>query len=392
MAQRLCARWRRRGWPLRLRWQRLTGAPGPGDSIEAWARAGRYAALAQMAGEEGAGLVLLAQHRRDQAETLLLQALRGGGPAGLSAMPARTRRHGLVWARPWLDQPREAIEAYLRRHRLRPVEDPSNSDPRLARSRLRLQVWPALLAAFGDAEVALAGAARRAQEANAALAELATLDLAGLVDGEGRLQVMGWRKLSPARQANALRAWWTTQCGRGLPDALLQRLLAEVPASGAARWPAGRGAGCVLYHGCLHYVSSLEPARVDGLRSLVIDLSRPGRWPAPGWGGCFEVSAVGAVGGTSPGLLGAVRLRPRRGAERFQLAPRSLPRSLKKQYQAAGVPEHARAGPLLWIGERLFFAPGLGIDARFRLAEGEPGVTLRWCADPGTSAQHKLLG
>ncbi len=112
-----------------------------------------------MAIEGGVDLVLLGHHRRDQAETLLLQALRGGGVAALSAMPKSVRRDGVTWARPWLEQPREAIEAYLRRHRLRWIDDDSNDDDRFARNRLRRRVWPALADAFTDAEGALAAAA-----------------------------------------------------------------------------------------------------------------------------------------------------------------------------------------------------------------------------------------
>ena len=239
-AQRLCARWRHRGWPVRLLWTRLSGQPAPGDSLEAWARAGRHAAMAAMAAEAGASLLLLAHHRRDQAETFILQALRGGAPAGLSAMPRQIDRAGLVWARPWLDQPRRAIDAYVQRHRLQPVDDPSNADDRLARNRLRLQLWPALEAAFPHAETSLAAAAQRAQEARAALEELAALDLAPLVNADGGLAVAGWRDLSAARQANALRAWWAAHAGHSAPLALVTRLLAEVPAKGVARWPAGR--------------------------------------------------------------------------------------------------------------------------------------------------------
>lgn len=250
-AQRLCARWRRRGWPVRLRWARLAGQPAPGDSIEAWARQGRQLALARLCQEEGAGLLLLAQHQRDQAETFLLQALRGSGPAGLSAMPKSRDRGGLVWARPWLAQPRQAIDAYVQRHHLRPVEDPSNADINLARNRLRILVWPALQGAFAHAETVLAAAATRAQESRAALDELAALDLAPLVDAQGRLDVVGWRLLSPARQANALRAWWQAQTGRGAPQALVTRLLAEVPPLGVGRWPAGGGLGCQLAKGRL---------------------------------------------------------------------------------------------------------------------------------------------
>ncbi len=399
-AQQLCARWQRRNWPVRLRWARLDGAPAPGDSIEAWARRGRHAALDRLAKEEGATLLLLAQHRRDQAETWLLQALRGGGPAGLSAMPTAVVRGGLSWARPWLDQPREAIEHYVRRFRLQAVDDPSNADPAFARNRLRLQVWPALTAAFADAETTLAAAARRAQEAAAALAELAAIDLAPLVDPLGRLQVAGWRRLSAARQANALRAWWAAQAGRGAPQSLVARLLAEVPPCGAARWPAGGEWHCVLYRGCLQRVVQLGQTHRPGAADAALgrsppramDLSRSGCWPVPGWPGAVVVSP--AVG---PGLpaeqLRAVQWRCRSGGEQFQLKPNSLPRSLKKQFQAAGVPEHQRGGPLLWSAAgQLLWVPGLGADARqWALAE-QPALTLRWCPDEALSAPVKAAG
>ena len=387
-AQRLCVRWRARGWPLRLRWTPLSDAPAPGESVEAWARTGRYAALARMAQEEGAGLVLLAQHRRDQAETFLLQALRGGGAAGLSAMPAVFDRMGLRWARPWLAQPREAIEAYVHRHRLRPVEDPSNLDVRMARNRLRLQLWPALQAAFSDAETALASAAQHAQEAHTALLELAALDLATLVDDRGGLLVAGWRQLSSARQANALRVWWLAQAGQGASTALLQRLLAEVPAHGARRWPAGAGVWCVLYRGRLQHV--LPRVQQFGHQASTIDLSKPGRWPAPGWGGCFEVTDC-CCGGVAPALLQSLCMQVRAGGERFQFEPRGVPRSLKKQYQSAKVPEHQRVGPLLWSAGRLLFVPGLGIDARSLAAVGQPQLALRWCPERMSSASTQIL-
>ena len=380
--QALCARWQRRGWPVRLRWGRLTGQPAAGDSVEAWARAGRQALLKRLAHDEGATLLLLAQHRRDQAETVLLQALRGGGPAGLSAMPAGADRQGLYWARPWLAQPREAIEAYVRRHRLKPLEDPSNQDPRWARNRLRLQVWPALLAAFDDAEVALVAVAQRAQEAQAVLAEVALLDLAGLVDAAGGLQVAGWRALSPGRQANALRAWWLAQTGQGMPTALLRRLQAEVLAGGSGSWPAGGDGQCVLYRGRLRcQAGPAAPTTVAAPQpTLTLDLSRPGRCPLPAWGGVIESRAC-IAGGVAADRLRQVILAARSGGERFQSHVKGLPRSLKRQFQAAAVPAQARGGPLLWSGGSLLFVPGLGLDARAWAAAGEPQLQLHWWPD-----------
>lgn len=230
-----------RRWGVACATQRLPGAPARGDSVEAWARRGRYRALAQLARERGIGLVLLAHHRRDQAETFLIQALRGGGAAGLAAMPRLAERDGVAWARPWLDLPRAAIEAYARRHRLAFVDDGSNDDPRFARGRLRATVWPALQAAFPDAEATLARAAARAAVDAAVLSELAASDVAA-VRGDGEsLAVDRWLGLSPARRVNALRAWLGATLPEPVPETLVRRLADELPGCHHAEWPAGSG-------------------------------------------------------------------------------------------------------------------------------------------------------
>ncbi len=221
-----------RRWAVNFAMQRLAGQPGPAESVEAWARRGRYLALAAMAHEAQADLVLLAHHRRDQAETFLLQALRGAGPAGLSAMPRQVLRNGIVWARPWLEMPATAIDAYLRRHRLPFADDPSNADPRYARSRLRTQCMPGLREAFGDAEAMLAAAAARSAEAQSLLSEVAAADLAAACDGAA-LRLLPWRAWSEARRRNALRAWLRERLGRGAPQSLVERLMRELPTTPA---------------------------------------------------------------------------------------------------------------------------------------------------------------
>lgn len=372
--RRLCARWAAAGWPLRLRCHRLVGAPAPGDSLEAWARRGRRAALAAMAVEEGASLLLLAQHRRDQAETVLLQALRGAGPRGLAAMPAVATRDGLVWARPWLDHPREAVDAYIARHRLRPVEDPTNADPRFARGRLRQQVWPALRQAFPEAEACLAEVARRAAEADAVLQEMGAADLALMADASG-LHRARWLGLSAARRTLVLRAWLTQVLPHGAPQALVLRLSAEWPEQPSGRWPARAGWTLVAHRGVLRVSESEAPPGPP----LRVDLSRPGRVEAAGWGGHWQVDLV-AQGGIALAALARAELRPREPAVRFQRAPGTPPRSLKKQYQFAGLSTDQRQGPLVWIDGQLAYVPGLGVDARWLAPSGAPQARLRWHA------------
>lgn len=385
--------WAAEGLPVSLVHERLDGAPGPGDSIEAWARAGRHQALQRLTLAAGADLLLLAHHRRDQAETFLLQAMRGAGVAGLSAMPRTQWRDGVCWVRPWLDRRRESIEAYVAEHGLRFIEDDSNGDARFARNRLRLQAWPALTAEAPGAEAALAQAASWAQEAAELQREIAEEDLARWSDDDGLSQAM-LGTLSPARASNALRAWLHRATGRTAPATLIRRLMAEAPAATVARWPLG-DVELHLYRGGFFVQAPprvRSPARAEALpasllglgvaaavadTAMRIDLTRPGRHPVAAWGGAFDVEPV-TTGGVSLSALSNVELRPREGGEQFQAHAKGLARSLRKCWQTAGIPAVQREGPLIYVDGALLFAPGLGIDARWIAPADEAQMALRW--------------
>jgi tRNA(Ile)-lysidine synthase len=370
-----CARLARRGWPVTFDAQRLAGNPAPGESVEAWAREHRYLALSRMAKAHGASLVLLAHHRLDQAETFLLQALRGAGLAGLSGMPRSAIRDGITWARPWLDQSRQAIDSYIRAHRLRFIDDDSNTDPRYARNRLRLHVWPDLAHAFAQAESALAQSAQWAQEASTCLAELAALDLASVSSDLG-LNLAAWNALSVARRSNALRDWLHRECGVSAPASLVSRLLSELQRTRSGSWPCAEGS-LRLYRGTLNFRSAAAPVAM--LRETQLRVRRCGVYKLPGWAGQLSVQRT-AKAGVPMAWLGQLELRPRGGGEQFQAGMGRPPRSLKKQYQTAAVPPWLRDGPLFYSGGQLIFAPGLGADARVWALPGQPQVTLEWQA------------
>ena len=376
--QALCEAWATQGWPLTFVGQRLQMRPAKGDSVEAWARQARYRALRSMALAQGAGIVLLAHHRRDQAETVLLQALRGAGTAGLAGMPRCVERGGLTWARPWLDLPREAIDQYWRQHRLQPIEDDSNTEPRFARNRLRLAVWPALVDAFPHAEVALASTARWAQEASQCLRDLAAIDLATAASPTG-LHLRAWQLLSLPRRSNALRAWLAQQMGASADASLVTRLLAELLAVGPATWPTA-GGSLRRYRGVLRFAQQGSAHDQLNVPETSLSVRRAGVHRLPGWGGSLLVTRV-KQGGVSLAWLGHVELKVRAGAERFQAGLLRPPRSLKQQFQAAAVPAWQRDGPLLFSGGQLLFVPGLGIDARVVALPGQPQVALRWERD-----------
>lgn len=243
------------GLPVSFQMIRLQGQPAAGDSVEAWARKARYRALSQMARSAGADLILLGQHAEDQAETVLLQALRGAGPAGLAAMPGLQLREGLHWARPWLRQPRRRIQAALEASGLDAVQDPSNQDPRFARSRLRQKVWPSFAAHFPQATEVLGEVARHAAHARALAEEVAALDLPACLGVEGGLRHAPWAALPPARRRNVLAAWLAPQLPAGVPVSLLDRLGLEWRGLGR-RWPAPEG-WLVSRRGTLRYEPSL---------------------------------------------------------------------------------------------------------------------------------------
>jgi tRNA(Ile)-lysidine synthase len=394
-----CWRWSRRGAPIHFQASRLGLAPPPGASIEAIAREARYAALADMAHAVGCRLVLLAHHAQDQAETFLLQALRGAGAAGLAAMPAQIERGGILWCRPWLALPREAVEAYVRRYRLGHVEDESNASPVFARNRLRLEVWPALSVAFPQAAKVLGRAARHAQDAAACLDALARADLQTVARPGGGLDIGALRALGGPRLRNVLRLWLHEGSGHPATAALLERLSAQLSEDRPGTWQVVTGwqlrcrrgelqlrmQGAALGRGAVpDSVAAPLRLRIDGA----------GWFPAPAWSGGLQVDVV-ACGGVPLSTLGWVELRPRQGGEQFQRAAGTPPRALKKQFQSAGVPAWARDGPLVYdaLGQ-LLYVPGLGLDARAvgdcegggapEAVDGGLRVSLAWRSDPPT--------
>ncbi len=379
--------------PVELRVRRLSGRPARGQSMEAWAREGRYRALQQMAQEMGIDLLLLAHHQQDQAETFLLQALRGAGPKGLAGMPILQWRQGVCWARPFLRHDRSAIAQLALQAGLRCVVDPSNQNPQWARNRLRQSMWAALVAAFPEAQSALARAAQRCAQALETLERGIQADrqhgVVAVAD-EGRrwrLNEPAWRALSPARRSQLLRAWWAS-LGIAAPSTLVDRLAAdEWPAGGMRRWPVDARHELRGYRGELVIGPRTAPPKppMQDL-TLVLHWTRAGAKRVAAWGGRLALRrAPAGVDGAAMNLPCTLHLRGRRGDDQFQLQPNGIARSLKKQFQSRAVPAWDRQGPVVADADGLLmWAPGLGWDARVPLVAG--GWQLEWAADPPEQA------
>ncbi|MFJ1302082.1 tRNA lysidine(34) synthetase TilS [Pseudomonadota bacterium AL_CKDN230030165-1A_HGKHYDSX7] len=217
-----------------VRSARVQVAPGGGKGIEAAAREARYQALTALARAESVSHVLLAHHRNDQAETVLLRLLRGAGPQGMGAMRPRRERDGIVYLRPWLDLDRarilEAARVFGARTGWQPVQDPTNADPAYTRAAVRTQLAPVLDARWPGWQAIVARHARHMDDAAQILAEVAQADFAALepaADGAS-FGLAAWRALSPPRQAQVLRYWLDLHGLRAPADARLADVMRQL--------------------------------------------------------------------------------------------------------------------------------------------------------------------
>lgn len=355
---------------------RADARPGPRESREDAARRARYGALGSWL--QAGDALLTAHHRDDQAETLLLQLLRGAGPHGLAAMPAVADLDGIPLLRPLLDTDRAAILAYARHHGLAWVEDGSNADIGLDRNYLRHEVLPLLRRRWPALGRSLGRSARLCAEAARLLDRQADADLAAAAcERPDALAAAVLAALDEARLRNALRRWlrWLELPAPGA--AHLERVRTEVLAAGADRNPrlAWPGAELRRYRDRL-YALAPPPAHDPG---RVLPWSDPGRpLDLPG-GGRLELCPATGAGLRAAALAGrALTVRFRRGGERFRPAGRRHGQELKKLLQEAGVPPWERSRlPLLYVDDDLAVVGELWVAATLAAAAGEAGLRLR---------------
>ena len=364
-----------RNVPLAVHRVRIARAGG--ESLEATARTARYAALATI----DADVIALAHHADDQAETLLLQLLRGAGPAGLAAMPRapvagrRDRRCCGRCSR--CRAPRSTPTR--KRCGLAWVDDESNADTGVKRNFIRHDIAPRLAAAFPGYPATLARAAAHQAEAARLADDLARLDarecarrptpIAGMTLDRGRADraCSAARRTAHAiccagscastgfarRRRRALRRCSTSSCSAA-PDARVRlahagaeigfyrgRIVVHAPAVApfADRVARRARARASARHARIHAVHGRRrsPAR------------RSKRTPSP----CARAPAASAFGSRTTGRA----------------------RALKRLLQDAGMPPWQRESlPLVFCGDALAAVPGIGVDLAFQAATARPGT------------------
>ena len=306
-----------------------------GQGLEAAARRARYEAFATAE----ADCIALAHTLDDQAETVLMNLLRGAGRRGASGMARESRFRGKTLLRPLLDVPRSAIEAYARRHKLAWVEDESNADDSLTRNFVRRHVGPLLQTRFPGWKRSLARAAQHFARREAGAEEL-------------------------------LRKFLQTKGLRAPSEAKLVEMLKQLTSGGTRTLVEHDGARLRVYRGRIVTDQAIGKFTSIAWRG-------ESRLPIPALGG--ELRFRRARGKGIDAARKPLHVRLRAGGERLQPDARRPRRTLKNLFQEAGVPPWERDRlPLIVCGEDLVWVPGLGVDARYRAAENAIGILPEW--------------
>jgi tRNA(Ile)-lysidine synthase len=327
-----------------------------GESPEAVARQARYQALEQNLNVDEC--LLTAQHQNDQAETVLLQLLRGSGPAGLAAMPEISPFAAGWLVRPWLACSRAAIQQYATARQLQWVEDPSNRQLDYDRNYLRARVMPVLLRRWPGAVKTLARSANLQAQMSEILDQLGAEDLHQMQCplNPAALSVERLLCQTTVRLRNTLRYWigrhgLTTPSGAQL-EQIVDALSSKQGSAPVVNWPGG---SVGRYQNTLFAFPNLEslankswvwkPGQVLVIPELALEL---------------DAAALTKFGLAVERVEQLLSIRFRNGGERIRLPGRKHRHQLKKLLQERQIPPWLRKQlPLLFCGDELIAVLGL---------------------------------
>ncbi len=345
--------------------------PESGESPEDAARKARYQALEnELRSDE---VLLTAHHQDDQAETLLLQLMRGAGPAGLASMPMIKPFGRGFHLRPLLGFSRRLLTQYAEEHRLIWVDDPSNADTSLDRNYIRKQVIPVLLHNWPNANEALSQAAALQQDTLEIIDAMAATDLAAVsTQQRNSLSISELRRLPVARQYNVLR-YWISAAGYDKPRKnILQEVVTSVlpAAEDAAPLVLWGNTELRRYQDVLYILQALNSHEIhhvyawDGEQPLFIESLNLEL--------CLEQTA--GKGLHQDVVARGMTVRFRQGGEQLRPHGRQHTHSLKKLMQEAGIPPWQRNRiPLIYIGHQLACVCGYWVEEAFSVSADQQG-------------------
>lgn len=339
-----------------------------GESPEAAARNARYSAFERLIEPNDA--LLLAQHREDQLETVLLQLFRGGGIHGLAGMPARMR-FGSGWLlRPFLNVSKQAIQAHALRHGLQWIEDPSNLKSDFDRNFLRNEITPLLKLRWPGLDKTVARAAAHCGSASQLLDDWSETTLDKIYDpADKSLSIRDWQAFNEPQRAWLLRQW-LKQLGLKAPSqAILNAIVVDMIQAKDGANPEVRLQG----HYIKKYRHRLYCLGEHYFRKDVDDLLWKDSDASLEMRNGYRLTRIASTEGVDRRLWDSrtVTVQKRRGGEVVKLAGRAGHHSLKKLYQEAGVPPWEReVRPLIYLNEQLAAVAGLWV-AEWASGEGD---------------------
>jgi tRNA(Ile)-lysidine synthase len=358
--------------PLRI--EQVIVARDSGKGLEASARAARYSAYAR----DAADVILLAHHRDDQAETVLLQALRGAGLKGISAMPTvKSLGADKQIIRPLLDIAPAILADYAAANDLTWIHDESNDDVHYTRNYLRHDIFPRLAEHLPQSTASLVRLGQHATEAQGLLDDLAQIDSEIVLCGD-RIRISQLLSLSPARAKNFLR-YVFKKGSVPVPNSvqmneILQQLrLRKADDQTEIKWSNWR----------------IRCFR-DEIYFTHVSRGSHGAWSVPWLGeiqlrlphGCGELHIKHAIGTgvAQASIAGRILfLKSRVGGEKIRLAENRPRRSLKNLLQEKGMPPWSRETmPLLFCDETLIWVPDVGVDIQYAAKSNEPSFVFSW--------------
>lgn len=341
----------------------VNAKPNVGESPEEAARNARYAAFRQLINHDD--VLLIAQHREDQLETVLLQMFRGAGLNGLAAMPVYANFGAGALVRPFLNTPKSSILSYANYHQLSWVEDPSNGIDDFDRNFLRNQIIPLLRQRWPSIDKTVARSAQHCADSAELINNWANSVIVQIIDPVDHcLLIQEWQLFTQVQRRYLLRYWLQSFGLKPPSQAVLQSIMDQVINARLDADPKliiqkqlirkyRDKLYCLSEHNLLDYFE----VGVWSRGALSFDL-----------GNGFELALVEAQTGI-PKLFWqhhTITIDKRRGGEKLQLLNRQGSHCLKKLYQESAIPPWERNNkPLLFIDGCLAFVPELGVDQRF---------------------------
>ena len=319
-----------------------------GQSLEAVARETRYQAFSTVMGSNDC--LLTAHHQDDQAETLLLQLLRGAGLDGLSAMPALTSFSNGYLYRPLLETPRSELLSYAKENKLHWMEDESNDDTDIDRNYIRHQIMPQLKNRWPSAEKTLSRSASHCASAKRLLTVLAKQDYLDCQGSQANtLSINKLSKFERERQDNVLR-FWLKQLKLSMPSTiklahLHQNVLAaKQDAMPLLTWP---GVEIRRYRDDLYAMPPLPD--FDTSTTLQWQTEYALTLPAN-----LGILRKEAVFDNQENIPEQVTVRFRQGGERVPLKGNQGHQALNVYFQSVGIPPWERSRvPLIFHQDQL---------------------------------------